>query len=48
MADAKLRAYKTAAWSVMHGYGPYSITMGTDYVMVSCPGLATMTYKAED
>lgn len=47
MADAKLCAYKTAAWAVNHGYGPYFMAFGPDSVSVSCPGLATMTYKAE-
>jgi hypothetical protein len=45
MAEAKLAAYKTAAWALAHGYGPYVLYFGPDSVRFSCPGLADMTFE---
>jgi len=48
MADAKVCAYKTAAWAQANGYRPYVLTFHPDSVTLSCPGLATMTFKVEE
>jgi hypothetical protein len=48
MAQAKLAAYKTAAWARAHGYGPHVLTIHLNSVTLSCPGLATMTFKVEE
>jgi hypothetical protein len=48
MAEAKAQAYKTAAWALAHGYGPYVLTIGLDSVKFSCPGLSDMTFKVND
>jgi len=48
MADAKVCAYKTAAWAQANGYRPFVMTFGPDAVTLSCPGLATMTFKVEE
>ena len=45
--DAKLAAYKTAAWAQANGYRPYVLTFHPDSVTLSCPGLATMTFKVK-
>jgi hypothetical protein len=45
MAEAKLEAYKTAAWALAHGYAPYVMSFAPDSVKLTCPGLANMTFK---
>jgi len=48
MAEAKLAAYKTAAWAQAHGYGPYVMTFDLGSVTLACPGLATLTFKVKE
>jgi hypothetical protein len=45
MAEAKLEDYKTAAWASAHGYTPYVMHFAPDSIRLSCPGLASMTFK---
>jgi hypothetical protein len=45
MAEAKLEAYKTAAWALAHGYAPYVMSFTPNSVKLTCPGLADMTFK---
>jgi hypothetical protein len=48
ITDAKVAAYKTAAWAQAHGYGPYVMTFDLNSVTLACPGLATMTWKVAE
>ena len=48
MAEAKLAAYKTAAWALANGYRHYVMTFGPDAVTLSCPNLATMVFRVEE